>query len=39
MGHAVVSADLESGLHIIQHVRGGYVGGADPRRDGEVLGD
>jgi len=39
MGHAVVSADLESGLHIIQHVRGGYIGGADPRRDGEVLGD
>lgn len=39
MGHTVVSADLESGLHIIEHVRGGYVGGADPRRDGEVLGD
>jgi gamma-glutamyltranspeptidase/glutathione hydrolase len=39
MGHAIVSTDLESGLHIIQHVPGGYVGGADPRRDGEVLGD
>jgi len=39
MGHAVVSSDLESGLHIIQHVPGGYAGGADPRRDGEVLGD
>jgi gamma-glutamyltranspeptidase/glutathione hydrolase len=39
MGHTVVSADLESGLHIIQRVSGGYAGGADPRRDGEVLGD
>jgi gamma-glutamyltranspeptidase/glutathione hydrolase len=39
MGHTVVSADLESGLHIIQRIPGGYAGGADPRRDGEVLGD
>ena len=39
MGHTVVSAELESGLHIIQRVPGGYAGGADPRRDGEVLGD
>ena len=39
MGHSVVSAELESGLHIIQRVPGGYAGGADPRRDGEVLGD
>jgi gamma-glutamyltranspeptidase/glutathione hydrolase len=39
MGHTVVSADLESGLHIIQRVPGGYAGGADPRRDGEVLGE
>lgn len=39
MGHSVVAADLESGLHIVQRVPGGYVGGADPRRDGEALGD
>ncbi|HEY2884366.1 MAG TPA: gamma-glutamyltransferase [Rhizomicrobium sp.] len=39
MGHAVVDADLESGLHIVKRVSGGYVGGADPRRDGVALGD
>jgi gamma-glutamyltranspeptidase/glutathione hydrolase len=39
MGHTVVMRDLESGLHIIQKVPGGYRGGADPRRDGVALGD
>ena len=39
MGHNVISRDLESGLHIIERVNGGYVGGADPRRDGIALGD
>jgi gamma-glutamyltranspeptidase/glutathione hydrolase len=39
MGHMVSARDLESGLHIVQRVRGGYVGGADPRRDGVALGD
>ncbi|MBL6937570.1 MAG: gamma-glutamyltransferase [Alphaproteobacteria bacterium] len=39
MGHTVVPRDLESGLHIIQKVAGGYRGGADPRRDGVALGD
>jgi gamma-glutamyltranspeptidase / glutathione hydrolase len=39
MGHTVVLSDLESGLHIIQAVPGGYRGGADPRRDGVALGD
>jgi gamma-glutamyltranspeptidase/glutathione hydrolase len=39
MGHHVVSFDLESGLHIIEHTKAGYIGGADPRRDGNVLGD
>ncbi|HEY0105006.1 MAG TPA: gamma-glutamyltransferase [Rhizomicrobium sp.] len=39
MGHTVVLYDLESGLHIIQRVPGGYVGGADPRREGVALGD
>jgi gamma-glutamyltranspeptidase/glutathione hydrolase len=39
MGHKVSYAGLESGLHIVQRVRGGYAGGADPRRDGVALGD
>ena len=39
MGHNVVEHDLGSGLHIIERVPGGYIGGADPRRDGVALGD
>jgi gamma-glutamyltranspeptidase/glutathione hydrolase len=40
MGHTVVMAGGEgSGLHGIRKVPGGYVGGADPRRDGVVIGD
>jgi gamma-glutamyltranspeptidase/glutathione hydrolase len=39
MGHTVVTRELESGLHIVQTVPGGYRGGADPRRDGIALGD
>lgn len=39
MGHHVVSVPLESGLHIIERTRAGYIGGADPRRDGNVMGD
>jgi len=39
MGHQVVPHDLESGLHIIERTKTGYVGGADPRRDGNALGD
>lgn len=39
MGHTVSARELESGLHIVQRVRGGYVGGADPRRDGVAIGD
>jgi gamma-glutamyltranspeptidase/glutathione hydrolase len=39
MGHQVIERDLESGLHIIERVDGGYEGGADPRRDGVALGD
>jgi gamma-glutamyltranspeptidase/glutathione hydrolase len=39
MGHTVVLLPLESGLHIIQKTPAGYVGGADPRRDGAALGD
>jgi gamma-glutamyltranspeptidase/glutathione hydrolase len=39
MGHTVREVDLESGLHIIERVKSGYIGGADPRRDGVALGD
>jgi gamma-glutamyltranspeptidase/glutathione hydrolase len=28
-----------SGLHIIERVKDGYIGAADPRRDGVALGD
>jgi gamma-glutamyltranspeptidase/glutathione hydrolase len=40
MGHTVRTAGGEgSGLHAIQKVPGGYLGGADPRRDGVVVGN
>ena len=40
MGHQVsVVAGEGSGLHGIKKVKGGYIGGADPRRDGVVIGD
>jgi gamma-glutamyltranspeptidase/glutathione hydrolase len=40
MGHTVtVVAGEGSGLHGIKRVKGGYIGGADPRRDGVVIGD
>ena len=40
MGHSVVVAGGEaSGLHGIKRVKDGYIGGADPRRDGVVIGD
>jgi gamma-glutamyltranspeptidase/glutathione hydrolase len=40
MGHTVRIPDVEgSGLHGIMKVKGGYIGAADPRRDGIALGD
>jgi gamma-glutamyltranspeptidase/glutathione hydrolase len=40
MGHTVTVVTGEgSGLHGIRKVKGGYIGGADPRRDGVVIGD
>jgi gamma-glutamyltranspeptidase/glutathione hydrolase len=40
MGHTVRIPDTESsGLHGIMKVKGGYIGAADPRRDGVALGD
>jgi gamma-glutamyltranspeptidase / glutathione hydrolase len=40
MGYEVRPATVErSGLHIIERVKGGYAGAADPRRDGVAIGD
>lgn len=40
MGHTVEVPKIEgSGLHGIMKVKGGYIGAADPRRDGVALGD
>jgi gamma-glutamyltranspeptidase/glutathione hydrolase len=38
-GHQVETIVLTSGLHGIERIRGGWRGGADPRRDGTVKGD
>jgi hypothetical protein len=35
----VATFDLESGLNIVEHVPGGYIGGSDPRRDGIAKGE
>jgi gamma-glutamyltranspeptidase/glutathione hydrolase len=39
MGHTIVLHELQSGSHIIEHTKRGYIGGADPRRDGNAVGD
>ena len=39
MGHEVKVRDLNSGLHGVMVTAEGLVGGADPRREGVVLGD
>lgn len=38
-GHDVREMDMTSGLQAIQRVPDGYFGGADPRREGVVMGD
>ena len=38
-GHQVSEMDLSSGLQAIQRTQRGWSGGADPRREGLVLGD
>lgn len=38
-GHTVQEIPMTSGIQAIQRTPGGYFGGADPRREGVVLGD
>ncbi|GGA84774.1 gamma-glutamyltranspeptidase [Neiella marina] len=38
MGYELQQRDLNSGLHGIQKVKQGWLGGADPRREGVALG-
>ena len=38
-GHPLRQTDLTSGLHGLQRVTGGWLGGADARREGAVIGD
>ncbi len=37
-GHKVIIRDLNSGVHAIEVTEAGLIGGADPRREGKVLG-
>ena len=37
-GHKVIIRDLNSGIHAIEITNDGLTGGADPRREGKVLG-
>ena len=39
LGHEVVRADMTSGIHLILRTPSGWVGAADPRREGEVRGE
>ncbi|MEY4345160.1 MAG: hypothetical protein RL032_992 [Pseudomonadota bacterium] len=38
-GHNVIEFPMPSGLQAIQRTQNGFSGGADPRREGVVLGD
>lgn len=39
LGHTVEEGELPSGLQAVQRTPDGWFGGADPRREGVVLGD
>jgi gamma-glutamyltranspeptidase/glutathione hydrolase len=39
LGHEVRVIDMTSGVHGIQRTRDGWIGGADPRREGTAMGD
>ncbi len=38
-GHGVLEVAMPSGLQAIEKTHSGYFGGADPRREGVVMGD
>ena len=38
-GHELVETDMTSGVQVLRRQDGGWLGGADPRREGVVLGD
>jgi gamma-glutamyltranspeptidase/glutathione hydrolase len=38
-GHEVRELEQTSGLHGLMRVQGGWSGGADPRREGVVMGE
>ena len=39
LGAPVLVTDHTSGLHVIQRTQDGWIGGADPRREGVVMGE
>jgi len=39
LGHAIVPAEMTSGLHLIVRQGEHWIGAADPRREGEATGD
>ena len=39
LGHETVLTDSNGGAHVIVRTKSGWSGGADPRRDGIVMGD
>jgi gamma-glutamyltranspeptidase/glutathione hydrolase len=39
LGHSLQEMPMTSGLQAIQRLHDGYFGGADPRREGTVMGD
>ena len=39
LGHQVRVGEFASGIHVIRVTKDGLLGGADPRREGVVLGE
>jgi gamma-glutamyltranspeptidase / glutathione hydrolase len=39
LGHPIEVTALHSGLAFVRHTKAGWIGAADPRRDGSVVGD
>lgn len=39
MGHEIITRPMTSGIQAIQKTDNGYFGGADPRREGTVMGE